>query len=147
VILQAVIGEDGSVDHLEVLRSSHKAFERSALEAVRQRHEPATKGGKPVAVYLTVVVNYELRPPTWSDAAGSMASESDGGKNETDEKGKRMARRTMPVDAKAQWKIEPGAATMSDEEKAFDVDPGNGTEGGLILVEELEQVEMPMHRP
>ncbi len=72
VILQAVIAEDGSVEHVEVLRSSNAGFEESAIEAIRQwRYEPATKDGKPISVYFTVVVEYELRSDSEAKAPPS----------------------------------------------------------------------------
>lgn len=64
VILQALIGEDGLVEEIEVLQNSqpdHPALADSASEAVRQwRYEPATKSGEPVSVYFTVFVEFKL---------------------------------------------------------------------------------------
>ena len=61
VFLQAVIAKDGTVVEVSVLRSTSSLFEDAAVEAVRQwRYEPALSGGRPVAVYFTVVVGFRL---------------------------------------------------------------------------------------
>jgi protein TonB len=63
VILQAVIDREGAVDEIQVLRSSQPGvgFEDAAIEAVAQwRYEPATQGGRPVEVYFTIVVDFDL---------------------------------------------------------------------------------------
>jgi protein TonB len=63
VVLQAVICTDGSVTDLEVLRCSHPklGFEEAAVDAVRQwRYKPALLDGRPVEVYFTVLVDFEL---------------------------------------------------------------------------------------
>ncbi|HXV74769.1 MAG TPA: energy transducer TonB [Candidatus Polarisedimenticolaceae bacterium] len=63
VILQAVICPDGSVSDLVVVRCSHPrlGFEEAAVDAVRQwRYTPATLDGRPVSVYFTVLVDFEL---------------------------------------------------------------------------------------
>jgi len=64
VILQAVIGSDGRVLDVEVLQCLPPdfGFEQAAIEAIRQwRYEPARQHGRPVDVYFTVVVTFELR--------------------------------------------------------------------------------------
>lgn len=61
VILQAIVDTDGSVGDVRVIRCNNpgKGFERAAKRAVRRwRFDPATKDGKPVAVYFTVVVDF-----------------------------------------------------------------------------------------
>jgi protein TonB len=63
VILQAVIGCDGTVHDARVLRCTQASlgFEESAIAAVRQwRYEPATQDGRPVEVYFTVFVEFSL---------------------------------------------------------------------------------------
>lgn len=63
VVLQAVIGEDGRVDQIEVLRCNRPnlGFEQAALDAVRHwRYEPAMLNGRPVPVYLTVEIAFTL---------------------------------------------------------------------------------------
>lgn len=62
VLLEAIIGADGSVRDVRVLRSAHVLLDPAALEAVRRwRYRPASVGGHPVAVYLSVVVTFTLR--------------------------------------------------------------------------------------
>lgn len=64
VVLQALVDEQGVVQQVEVLRSLEKGCTDAAVQAVRQwRYEPArfAKSGKPVAVYLTVTVNFKLQ--------------------------------------------------------------------------------------
>ncbi len=63
VSLQIVVKRDGSVADIVILHSSRTnlGFEEAAVEAVRQwRYKPATLRGKPVDVYLTVHVIFEL---------------------------------------------------------------------------------------
>ena len=63
VILQAIIHKDGAVSDITVLQSSRPnlGFEESATLAVRQwRYTPARQGDRPVDVYFTIVVDFEL---------------------------------------------------------------------------------------
>jgi periplasmic protein TonB len=63
VILQAVVEPDGTVGEVRVLRCTrpYVGFEESAIQAVKQwRYEPATQNGRPVAVYFTVLVEFQL---------------------------------------------------------------------------------------
>lgn len=63
VTLQAICYKDGTVGDIQVLRSSRPGvgFEEKAIEAVKQwRYEPATQNGKPVDVFFTIVVNFNL---------------------------------------------------------------------------------------
>ena len=62
VTVQAVIGLDGSVESVEILRSSSPLFDDAALGAVKQwTYRPATMGGQPVRVYFVVEVGFVLR--------------------------------------------------------------------------------------
>ena len=62
VMLEAIIGADGFVRDVRVLRSASILLEPSALETVRQwRYRAATVEGRAVPVYLTVVVTFSLR--------------------------------------------------------------------------------------
>ena len=63
VVLQAVIKKDGSVGDIQVLQSpgAKFGFDEAAIAAVRQwKYKPGLQNGKPVDVYFTVVVTFEL---------------------------------------------------------------------------------------
>ena len=61
VILEAVIGEDGSVRDVRVLRSI-PLLDAAAVDAVRQwRFTPTLLNGEPVPVVMTVTVAFKLR--------------------------------------------------------------------------------------
>jgi protein TonB len=61
VIIQATIGVDGAVIDATVLRSV-PLLDQAALDAVRQwRYTPSRLNGQPVAVVMTVTVNFQLR--------------------------------------------------------------------------------------
>ncbi|MGD9904587.1 MAG: TonB family protein [Vicinamibacterales bacterium] len=61
VIIEATIGVDGAVTDARVLRSEPLLAD-AALQAVRQwRYTPTRLDGRPVAVVMTVTVNFRLR--------------------------------------------------------------------------------------
>ena len=61
VILEAVIGEDGAVRDVRVLRSI-PLLDGAAIDAVRQwRFTPTLLNGQPVPVVMTVTVAFKLR--------------------------------------------------------------------------------------
>jgi protein TonB len=61
VIIEATIGLDGAVVDARVLRSV-PLLDHAALQAVRQwRYTPTRLDGQPVAVIMTVTVNFQLR--------------------------------------------------------------------------------------
>ena len=62
VILQAIIGKNGSVEDLHLVKSANVLLDAAAVEAVsRWRYAPATLNGFAVRVYLTVTVEFRLR--------------------------------------------------------------------------------------
>ena len=62
VILQAIIDAMGNVSQVEVMKGLPLGLEDSAIESVRQwRFKPATLEGKPVAVYLNLLINFSLQ--------------------------------------------------------------------------------------
>jgi protein TonB len=64
VILQAIVLKNGTVGELEVLTCNRPSmgFEEAAILAVGQwRYKPALQGSKPVDVYFTVRVDFELQ--------------------------------------------------------------------------------------
>jgi len=63
VILEAVIDTDGKAKYFRVLYTPIKnmGFEEEAIKAVKQwLFKPGTKDGKPVPVYLSVIVTFRL---------------------------------------------------------------------------------------
>lgn len=61
VILEALIGEDGIVREVRVLRAA-PLFEEAAIAAVRQwRFSPTLLGGEPVPLVMTVTVSFTLQ--------------------------------------------------------------------------------------
>lgn len=73
VLLTAVIGTDGRVSDLAVLKSAFPGWglEIAAVRAVSQwEYEPARKDGVPVAVYMTIGVDFSLEgTPELTDGA------------------------------------------------------------------------------
>jgi protein TonB len=62
VVLEAVIGADGSVRDVKVLHGVSPLLDPAALEAVKRwRYRAASIDGRPVAVYLQVVLTFSLR--------------------------------------------------------------------------------------
>ncbi len=62
VIVQAVIDREGNVVSAEILRDIGFGCGEAAIRAVRGwKYRPAQLAGRPVTVYLTVTVNFELR--------------------------------------------------------------------------------------
>jgi protein TonB len=58
--LEAIIGKDGTIEELKVLKG-HPVLVKAALEAVRQwRYEPTLLNGEPVAVITEITVNFKL---------------------------------------------------------------------------------------
>jgi len=61
VIIEAVIDTDGNVVDAKVLRSI-PLLDKSAIDAVRKwKYRPAMQHGRPVKVYFTVIVDFNLR--------------------------------------------------------------------------------------
>ena len=61
VILEAIISPTGCVRNLRVVRSVHPFLELAALQAVAKwRYQPTMLDDTPVAVVMTVTVNFTL---------------------------------------------------------------------------------------
>ena len=59
VICQALIGTDGHVGEVRVLKTSNPIFNASAIRAVsRRRYIPAQSHGQPCAIYFTIRIDY-----------------------------------------------------------------------------------------
>jgi TonB family protein len=62
VILEAIVGEDGSVTEVEVLRSIPQ-LDVAAVDAVKQwRYQPTLLNGVATPVRMTMTVNFTLTP-------------------------------------------------------------------------------------
>ena len=60
VEFEAVIGKDGAIEQLKVLKG-HPLLVKAALEAVRQwRYQPTLLNGKSVEVITEITVNFKL---------------------------------------------------------------------------------------
>jgi protein TonB len=60
VVLDAVLGVDGRVDQVRVLRSV-PLLDQAAIDAVRQwRYTPTLLNGEPVRVLMTITINFKL---------------------------------------------------------------------------------------
>jgi TonB family protein len=61
VIVEAIVDEQGNVTNMRVLKGLPMGLDRQAVEAVQTwKFKPATLSGKPVPVYYTLVVNFQL---------------------------------------------------------------------------------------
>ncbi len=62
VILQAIIDVMGNVASIDVLKPLPLGLSESAIETVKAwRYKPATLDGKPVSVYMNILVNFSLQ--------------------------------------------------------------------------------------
>jgi len=62
VILELVIGEDGAVERVRVLRGLPLGLKESAVSAVRRwRFDPSTLDGRPIKVRYRLTVHFQLR--------------------------------------------------------------------------------------
>ena len=62
VILEAIIDREGRVGSTRVLKGLPMGLDQEAIDAVNQwTFKPATRGGEPVAVYFTLIVEFKQR--------------------------------------------------------------------------------------
>ena len=62
VILEAVVGIDGCVESVKVLRSRHMLLDKASEEALMQwRYSPLVLNGVPTAFVLTVTFNFSVQ--------------------------------------------------------------------------------------
>ena len=60
MILEIVVGEQGNVDAVTILRSV-AALDQAAIDAVRRwKYEPGALNGTAIPVIITVTVNFSL---------------------------------------------------------------------------------------
>ncbi|MGB0578391.1 MAG: energy transducer TonB [Limisphaerales bacterium] len=61
VVVACVIDSEGNARNLSIHESTHRAFNNAALNAIsRARFQPATNGGKPVAVNAHIPFRFEV---------------------------------------------------------------------------------------
>ncbi len=61
VVISLIVDTQGNPQHIRVVRPLGMGLDEKAVEAVRQyKFKPAMEGGKPVAVEITVEVNFQL---------------------------------------------------------------------------------------
>jgi len=61
VIMEIVVGRSGDVTEVKVFKS-HPLFDAAAVEAVKQwKYRPAMLGEKPVRVFMTIRVEFNLK--------------------------------------------------------------------------------------
>jgi len=61
VIVAMIVTAEGKVRDLKIIKSLDKGLDKQAIAAVSKwQFQPATKGGKPVAVHLPVEVDFRL---------------------------------------------------------------------------------------
>jgi protein TonB len=64
VLLECVVGTDGNVGNIRVMRSLDSTFglDQEAIKAARQwRFAPGTRFGEPVPVLVTIAIQFTLR--------------------------------------------------------------------------------------
>jgi TonB family protein len=72
VILKTVVGADGHVEVVDVLKGLPKGLTENATEAIRQwTFKPATANGVPVPVCYLLTVNFQLQDETKDESQGS----------------------------------------------------------------------------
>lgn len=62
VICQFVVGKDGSVEDIEIVRSVDPSLDKEALRVIKSMPKwmPGMQNGKPVKVRMTLPVNFRL---------------------------------------------------------------------------------------
>ena len=61
VVMEAVISRTGCIRDMHLLKSVHPLLDSAAIWAVSHwRYDPATLDDRPVSVYLTVTVNFQM---------------------------------------------------------------------------------------
>ena len=59
LIVEAIIGRNGKLRDLKVLKGPQNSYTREALAAIQQwEYKPATRKGVPVDVYIVITVNH-----------------------------------------------------------------------------------------
>jgi TonB family protein len=73
VVLECVLGIDGRVESVKVLRGYRSLAEAATVAVRKWRYTTTELDGKPVPVIMTVTVNFKLQnPPKRDDVLGSL---------------------------------------------------------------------------
>jgi TonB family protein len=63
VTLQSLIGKDGSVEKVEVLKSTYGFFKDAAVDAMkREKFTPGNLNGTPLKLWITRTIKFKLSP-------------------------------------------------------------------------------------
>ena len=61
VTVQMIIGKDGNVEKIEIVKSSADIFKAPAINAIRrEKFTPAFNNGKPLRIWITRTINFKL---------------------------------------------------------------------------------------
>jgi TonB family protein len=85
VLLEALIGKDGSVMEVNVVESSDTVFNTAAIRALKlTRFQPAMVNDTPVEIWITRAINFRLNPNAeQADALGRTSSNRAGTSGDT----------------------------------------------------------------
>jgi protein TonB len=62
VVVQALIGKDGSVEKVDVLKADYDLFKDAAVDAMKKaKFTPARQNGTPLKVWITRTINFKLK--------------------------------------------------------------------------------------
>ena len=62
VVVSIIVGTDGEPHNVHILRGAGMGLDEEAMKAVKQyKFKPAMQNGKPVAVYVNVQVDFQIR--------------------------------------------------------------------------------------
>lgn len=63
VLLQFIVGKDGSILNVEVIKSVHRSLDEEALRVIKimPKWKPGTKEGEPVFVRYQVPINFQIQ--------------------------------------------------------------------------------------
>jgi TonB family protein len=74
VEVEAVVAESGKVTEVRVVKPN-RVFTAAAVDAVERRtYKPAYQRGEPVAVWVPVIVRFDLSTPGWRPVLGTTPS-------------------------------------------------------------------------
>ena len=135
VVLQALIGKDGTVEELTVT-SGHPLLMQAALDAVKQwRYKPYLVDGEPVITHTTITVNFVLGKPeaTQTQASGSDSSASTGSFNPSRMTDSADASATVYGAYRVGGHVSPPRALYAPDPPYSDIARRAGYQGTVVL--------------